>query len=223
MWQAASGYPGDSMNRLRHCVLAASLLLASGTQAAELFFGFEDPVLEFTEKTEPPGVRLSVDGDFARYEGIYTPADGFLLLEGQALEIDEGATLTILFPAETFASVSRVELDIWLPVDLEQFGPPIVELFDGTGNPLNWHEPVPEEGRERHYAYFGTDARSVSIRFDAFTGLPEEFPDFPRVALDNLQANVELVPAPVPEPSTYLLTAAGLLLLGALTKRRRRK
>jgi hypothetical protein len=215
------------MSALRHRAvgLAAALLLAGPVHSAPLSFDFEDGDGEiFTSKTEQ-GVDFLVSGGSAAYgTGIYTGLDGFVLIGGKVLELDEGATLTISFPEVVFSSVSGIELDVWLPGDLNLALVPAVQLFDGNGDELTWDDPAFGPNPEQHYAwaYSGSAvARSITIRFDEGFSLPAAFS---LVALDNLQADVELVPAPepIPEPSTYLLTAAGLLLLGTLAKSRRR-
>lgn len=202
-------------------VAAAALLLAGPVQSALVSFPFEGGSGEiFSVKTDQ-GVTFTVSGGFATYgTGNYTGIDGFTLLNGGVLELDEGATLTIEFPAAVFASVSRIELDVWLPAETGSTLVPAVQLFAGNGLELGWDDPVFAPAQEQHYAFFdagfGFDARRITIRFEEGFTLPEMFS---LVALDNLAAEVGPA-APIPEPSSYLLTAAGLFLIGMWARAR---
>jgi hypothetical protein len=196
--------------------MLAAMLLAGSAHAAQLLIDFEDGFNEvFTDRTEQ-GVQFHVDDGFATYgAGSYDPLGGFLLLQGQALELDKGATLTIDLTA--FQTLSQLALDVFLPGGPALVDP--VQLFDANGGQLIWDEPALNDGAELHYAYFGSDARLITIHLeDPFD------PSSPLLAIDNLTASFGSAP-PVPEPSSYVLAGVGLLVLGSvlLPARRRRQ
>jgi hypothetical protein len=200
--------------------IVAALLLAGSVQAAPVWFDFEDDPdgldsdRRFTS-LDLQGVQFSATPALAVVygSGSYFFPD-FSLLSGRALELDEGANLTIDLSA--FTSVSDISLDMWLPGNLASALVPAVQLFDAHGGELLWDEPSAlDMSQERHYAYLGSDARRITIRFDESFGLPP-------LALDNLLLGDAILPAPIPEPSSYALTAAGLAWLAGITLRRRR-
>src|SRR5688572_32097484 len=100
VWHAANTLQGENMSGLRECAagLAAALLLAGPVHCAPLWFDFEAGGGDiFTSKTDQD-VDFSASGGSATYgAGIYTGLDGFVSIRGKALELDEGATLTISF------------------------------------------------------------------------------------------------------------------------------
>lgn len=192
---------------LRPLFLASTLVLATPAHALiELRFDDGEFLGYFTQINHSSGVSFSVDpAGFASYgTGFALGAD---YVQGAALEMDPGTTLTMRFglpvnylefgallnDATDFAS--RVSVALYTPSGLEGLAFISPPVFSGMN--------------ERLFTYYGDGIIEAVVSFGY------SFESFEPLAIDNLVAQ------PVPEPEAYALMATGLLLLGGVMRRRR--
>lgn len=192
---------------LRPLFLVSSLFLATPAHALiELRFDDGEFLGYFTQIDHPSGVSFSVDpAGFASYgTGFAFGAD---YAQGAALEMDPGTTLTMRFGLP----VNYLEFGALLN-DTTDFASRVsVALYTSSGlEGLPFISPPVFSGmNERLFTYYGDGIVEAVVSFGT------SFESFAPLAIDNLVAQ------PVPEPTTYALMAAGLLMLGGVTHRRR--
>jgi hypothetical protein len=170
--------------------------------------GFDDGAFfgDFSQIDHPSGVTFSVDpASFASYGTGF--AFGAEFVQGAALELDPGAALTMTFSVpvgylqfgallnDTADFFSRASVALYTPVGAEAL--PFIST------------PAFSSLNERQFTYFGDGIDRVVITFAT------SFDSFDPLAIDNL------VFQPVPEPSSYVLLAAGLLCLACVVRRLR--
>lgn len=193
----------------RPLLLASALILATPAHAMiELRFDDGEFQSYFTQIDHSSGVSFSVDPPgFASYgTGFAFGAD---YVHGAALEMDPGTVLTMRFGLP----VNYLEFGALLN-DTTDFSSRVsVALYTASGEEaLAFVSPPIFSGlNERQFMYFGDGIVEAVVSFGP------SFESFAPLAIDNLVAQ------PIPEPTTYALMAAGLLVLGGVARRRVRQ
>ena len=212
---------------LRACTLAVMLVAASPVYAL-VQIGFDDFSKNFTQ-LDLGSVRLSVSPAFGGTygSGNYTWPD-YEHVSGPALELLPagafGTTLTMDFKTP----VSFLQFDLAaVAQDLDE--DVIVLTCSGAGGSGSCRELTPPDftgsGKEHQYFYSGSAIGSATVSYSlGFSAAGFSNVDSP-LALDNLAFQLTSNPGggegAVPEPATYAMLAAGLLVLAGLSNHRR--
>lgn len=191
---------------MRPLLLAAALSLSMSAHAViELRFDDGEFLGYFSQIDHSSGVSFSVDP-----AGLASYGTGFAFgadyVHGAALEMDPGTVLSMRFD---------------LPVNYLEFGALLNDATDFSSRvTVALYTPSGQEAlafvsppifsvlNERQFMYFGDGIVEAVVSFGP------SFESFAPLAIDNLVAQ------PVPEPTTYALMAAGLLVLGGVARRR---
>lgn len=207
-------------------VIAAAVLLSVGAARADLYIasGINSGVtshFDFTLDAVSNQLLLEIDNSYAGPGGV----TGTLTCLGFNLPDDLAASMTLVSQSWLVLNPGHDEPDDWTavaPFELNAGG----NQFDqdvGLITGMNGNGGNPNRGIQ-----FGEVVRFV-FQFGDFE--PSDFPDF--LGMDGVTARWQQVTAgpgsdegfgnftPVPEPTTYGVFAAGVLLLGVMARRLR--